>query len=270
MRQYISPPFKVLTVNRVFEQQLITDTSGKSGVALVTSTLSNSTGTIQIVDAFFGVVEMAATGGITLLLPLTPGVTITLAGHTLTGINVARTPGADDFNVLATNLAVELADAINDPLNTPHAHVVATPLGTDFVGLVAVIPGIAGNSIALVTNTATEVFLSHTTLLGGGQSAGSSALQVGQFSLVTGVHWNTVPGDAALSAVQLAASIERLPGYSATPVADTVTVIGPMGMNDADLQFKALYQGTAVNFTLVPNTGFLGGGAPRLGPPVIS
>jgi hypothetical protein len=272
-RKYYAPkPFTVLVANpatgrQAFRNQVVQDEGGRARIALMDGNPARATGTITVADAGFVLTELYATGGFTVVPPLSAGVVITINGNALTGIAGARTPGADNFNVGATDVAAELVDAINDAANSFDGDVAACKAG-NFVGLTAVTAGAGGNALTLATSDATQVSLSGATLLGGGQSAGQSTLHIGPFTLVTGLHWNPTVGDANASATALAAAINNLPGYSASALAAVVTVTGPAGADESEgMVFSARYEGVTENFTLSPDTGYLGGGAPSLGPP---
>lgn len=227
-------PFTVLVANPAtgrhgFRNQLILDSTGNARVGLMQGDPASATGTITISDAGFTVSEVAAKGGFTLIPPLSVGTTITINGNVLTGISGARTPGSDDFNVDAVDVATEIEEAINDVANSFSGDVLACAIG-EFVGLTAVTSGTAGNSITLATNAPTEVSLSGATLVGGGQTEGQSKLLLGVYTLTTGVNWYPTVGDATASATALAAAISNLPGYSAsaaiTQATGSVTVAG--------------------------------------------
>jgi hypothetical protein len=77
--------------------------------------------------------------------------------------------------------------------------------------------------------------------------AGTSAsLFLGQFELVSGRDFAT-GGGVAVTATNLAAAINALPGYSAGAVGAVVTVNGPQGQDG--LRFDATYRGGDLNFT---------------------
>lgn len=270
-RYFSSPPFTVLVANPAtgrtgFRNQLISDSSGNAHMGLMTGSPTNSTGAITIVNADFTVSDLYATGGFLVTLPMTAGVEVVINGNTLVGVAIARTPGNGDFNVLAADVGAEIVAALTDALNAFDTDIVAARSG-NFIGLTAVTAGVAGNALTLTTNDPAQVSLSGDTLLGGGQSAEQSSLRIGPYTLVTGVHWAVVVGDAGASATALAASINRLPGYTASALAAVVTVTGPASpAGSEDQTFETQYQGV-LHFTLSPANGSLGGGAPTLGPP---
>jgi len=86
-------------------------------------------------------------------------------------------------------------------------------------------------------------------------------------STITIDYTGTTPGDVA---VNLAAAIDALPGYSApVPGAAVITVTGPAGPTGNDQEFEAVYGGSIQNFTLAPIDGTLTGGEPFIGPMAI-
>jgi len=101
--------------------------------------------------------------------PLTVADTLTIGGLPLTGVAGSRTSGNDDFSVDGITvdiIAAEIAAAINDPLNSFAALVVATSLA-GVVTITAQTPGAGGNAITLVTSTG-DIVVSGGTLTGGG------------------------------------------------------------------------------------------------------
>jgi len=271
-RYYTTPPFTVLVAHprrKAFRNQIVRDNSGQAQVSLLTGDPTASSGSITVLDAGFLVTALPARGGLTLTPPLTVGVVVTINGNTLTGVAGARTPGANNFQVTASDVAAEIVAAINDAANAFKTDVVACRTG-NFVGLTAVTAGAAGNSLTLATSDPTEVSLSGDTLLGGGQSAGQSVFRLGPYTLVTGLHWSPVVGNINSSATALAAAINRLQCYSATAAGPVVNIVGPPGVQDAEgLVFSVSYDGVVENFAVSPTNGFLGGGAPNMGPPEI-
>jgi len=80
--------------------------------------------------------------------------TVTIGGVPLTAVAVARTPGSDNFDVsssVAATIAIDLAAAINDPLNSFAAIVTAVAVGPA-VNLTAVPLGVLGNVVTLVSS----------------------------------------------------------------------------------------------------------------------
>lgn len=92
-------------------------------------------------------------------------------------------------------------------------------------------------------------------------------LTLGDFTLVSGVQY-AVGASTALTAVNLAAAINNLPGFTApVPGASTISVSGPNGPFEVAL--TALYGGAITNFTLTPDSGVFTVGGPAFGPPAI-
>jgi hypothetical protein len=71
-------------------------------------------------------------------------------------------------------------------------------------------------------------------------------------------------------ATNLAAAIDSLNGFTATPAGAVVNIVGPNSLAGNDLLFEAIYTGAVQNFGLAPTTGSLAGGEPVLGPPIIT
>jgi len=90
-------------------------------------------------------------------------------------------------------------------------------------------------------------------------SGDSAHLRVGQFTLVSNVHF-TPGGGVDATATALAAAITLLPGYSALAVGPLITIQGPAGALGLDLRLEAEYLGGAKNYTLtwLHLQGFLG------------
>lgn len=98
----------------------------------------------------------------------------------------------------------------------------------------------------------------------------SASLFVGPYELVSGRDFATGGGLAA-TAANLAAAIDALEGYTATPAGAVLTVEGPLGQEG--LRFEAAYRGGELNFdfTYVAEEGVLSqgiGGGP-IEPPQI-
>jgi len=147
----VTTPENVLLLNLVLEQ-----TGAGEDVLSILGAGTYASGTVTI-DA----------------IPLTAGDLITIGGTNLTGIVGTRTSGSDDFSIdgaTAAAIAVEIAAAINDPLNSFAATVEAVA-NSNVVTITAVTPGAGGNAITLSV-TAANLTASGATLTGGG-SAGS-------------------------------------------------------------------------------------------------
>lgn len=96
-----------------------------------------------------------------------------------------------------------------------------------------------------------------------------AVLYIGQYKLTSGEDFT--PGvDTAATASALAALIDRLPGFAASVSGSSITVAttvpGPSGNT---VPFKAWHASSVINFTLTPSDGFLSGGGPSVGPPVL-
>lgn len=79
--------------------------------------------------------------------------------------------------------------------------------------------------------------------------AGTSAkLYVGQYTLISGVHF-IVGGGVNATATALAAAISALPGYTGNAVGAVVTVQGPLGALGIAVRFSAKYTGGDVNYS---------------------
>lgn len=95
-------------------------------------------------------------------------------------------------------------------------------------------------------------------------STGEAILWIGDYTLETTENWTPTNGNANQSATDLAAAIDTLPGFSASAVAATVTILGPLGSIGGTLTFKAAYTGTKVNYSLTPTDGYMLGGNPSI------
>jgi len=151
------------------------DVSGLAGTDTITLTPGtyNSAGDLvtEINDQLALLLAGAfATGTVTVLAPIA-GDTVTIGGVILTAVAVPRTPGSDDFDVssgVPGTIAIDLAAAINDPLNSLTTLVTASPLGA-VVTLTAVPLGVLGNAITLATTA--QFTPSGAFLAGGGVGA---------------------------------------------------------------------------------------------------
>lgn len=119
--------------------------------------------------------------------PLAAGDILNIGGTPLTGVAATRTSGSDNFDTtLATTeeLATEIAEAINDPLNSFHASVRASASGS-VVTITARAAGTAGNGITLIASTTPvgSITVSGPTLTGGTGASGS-LVGVGRISVV--------------------------------------------------------------------------------------
>ena len=97
-----------------------------------------------------------ASGTVTVVTaPLVLGDTLTVGGQVLLNVCAARTPGANDFNGALntqTAIAAEIADALNDPLNSFAATISAYSVGP-LVVIFANTAGVGGNAITLAVST---------------------------------------------------------------------------------------------------------------------
>lgn len=112
--------------------------------------------------------------------PLAAGDTLTIGGTVLTGVVGARDPGSDDFSIDSTTvgaMAIEIAAAINDPLNSFAVTVEAATSGA-VVTITAITAGAGGNAITLATLTAPAggITVSGANLTGGGSDESPVAL----------------------------------------------------------------------------------------------
>lgn len=97
---------------------------------------------------------------------------------------------------------------------------------------------------------------------------GPTTVHLGEFVLTSNVDFAT-GGGVAVTATNLGAAIDALPGYSATVGAAVVTVTGPAGVIGNEVAFYS--DGSSPqNLTFVPVDGTLGGAEPVIGPPVLT
>jgi hypothetical protein len=115
----------------------------------------------------------AASGTATVFTaPLTLPASMDVGGVTLTGVGVPRTPGSDDFDATitpASALALEIIQAINDPINNFN-DIMAFSGGGAVVVIEAERGGVEGNSVTLGATTTPPggIVVSGPTLTGGG------------------------------------------------------------------------------------------------------
>lgn len=107
-----------------------------------------------------------------------------------------------------------------------------------------------------------------TVTVAGNTFAGPTTLQLGPYTLTSGVEF-AVGATANDTATNLQGAIDALPGYSASVLAPVVTVTGPFGVIGNEAAFKA-GGASPSNFTLSPDTGVLSGGDPSLGPVILT
>ena len=99
-------------------------------------------------------------------------------------------------------------------------------------------------------------------------TTGAANLYIGEYELVSGVHY-TPGGTVALTAAALATAIDNLPGFSASDLGAVVSILGPYGPDGDSVTFNVVYDGTVANFTMLPTTEYMALGAPNVGPPRI-
>jgi hypothetical protein len=100
-------------------------------------------------------------------------------------------------------------------------------------------------------------------------STGPVVITLGLYELVSGVDY-AIGAAAANTAVNLAAAIDNLPGYTA-PVPAGVVVDVSYDLAPADeVEFLVVHHGTIINFTpIVPDDGFMANGAPAITAPAL-
>lgn len=99
-------------------------------------------------------------------------------------------------------------------------------------------------------------------------STGWVELFLGDYRLLSGVEY-AIGLNVNATAANLAAAISAMPGFTASALGAVVTVVfnDPMG----EIDFRAVHRGSHTNFTtFTPSTGYLGGGDPTIGAPVIT
>lgn len=95
-----------------------------------------------------------------------------------------------------------------------------------------------------------------------------ATIYIGDYTFTSGVDY-VVGGTVNDTATAIAAAIDGINGYTANAVGDVVTVSAPPGPNGNNVLADAEYTGTVQNFTFAPNTWYMAGGEPYVGPPVI-
>ena len=100
-------------------------------------------------------------------------------------------------------------------------------------------------------------------------STGVALLILGDFELASNVDY-AIGGSTTLTAVNIAAAITGLPGFSATNVGAVITIEFSTGPA-SEVEFRVSHRGTVTNFTpLDPTTGFMDNGAPAVSAPVLT
>lgn len=99
-------------------------------------------------------------------------------------------------------------------------------------------------------------------------STGVATLVIGNYQIVSNIDY--LPGATTdLTATSLAASLDRLPGYSVSSAGSTVTVLREPALEK--VEFRILHLGTVMNFiTLIPSNGFMDPGGPHVSPPILT
>jgi hypothetical protein len=120
--------------------------------------------------ADFSTFGPASQGTISILDTIAEGDTITIGGVVLTAEDGARTPGSNDFDLNGTPLQVaqEIVNAINDPLNsfTPLVIAAIQIPGIPIIQLTSIATGYY-STLPIATSNATSIGLSGTNLSGG-------------------------------------------------------------------------------------------------------
>jgi hypothetical protein len=100
-------------------------------------------------------------------------------------------------------------------------------------------------------------------------TTGPVILTLGKYTLTSMVDY-AIAGSAALTAIEIAAAIDALPGFTASAVGVIVSVL--YGLAPADeVDFSVLHLGTIANFTLLtPDSGVMGNGAPAITAPALT
>lgn len=99
-------------------------------------------------------------------------------------------------------------------------------------------------------------------------TTGAAELTLGDFKLLSYIDFQPGLLDANTATV-LAASVGRLPGFSASALGAVVTIRSDRCTED-QLEFEVRHYGTHTNFTLSPGLGYFTVGNPQIGPPVLA
>lgn len=250
------PPITILVptvgTRTAFRYQMATDNTGRTNIGLLSGNPLGSTCQVTLVNADFGTTDIPAYSIIDIMSAPTAGVIVlNIDGTLLSGVGVPRTPGNDDFDVTAADIALEITDAINDAANSFAVNFIAYN-GAESVRIETVLGGYATNSTAISSNTVSEISVSE--FSGGGQTTGNTVLYLDDRELWPGKDWEVVEGNINLSAINFAAALTRLPLYSAVAVGPVITITGPTGY-DPGVRFESICTGLVENFSLVPSTG---------------
>ena len=144
-------------------------------------------------------------------------------------------------------------------------HTPPTPRNT-YLGAV-VTTGVAAHNANIVATTPPVGMSGTVTVADNDFTTGWVEFILGDYRLISDIEF-AVGAGVNDTATNLAAAISLLPGFSASAVGADVTVLSSDTMGEID--FRALHRGTKVNLTFVPSTGFLSGGDPTIGAPVMT
>lgn len=96
-------------------------------------------------------------------------------------------------------------------------------------------------------------------------TTGTAVLHLGPYKITSNTEYTT--GNAATTATNLAAALNRLPEFSAVVNGGDntqVDVTGPGGPVGHGITFKVVYNGSKTNYTLSPTTGTMTVGGPAI------
>jgi len=92
-------------------------------------------------------------------------------------------------------------------------------------------------------------------------------LIIGDYHIFNSVDY-AIAGTKALTAANIAATISLLPGFSASAIAEVVTVQYNHQADDTD--FRVLHHGSTLTLSNLTGSGYLTKGVPYAGPPVLT
>jgi len=100
-------------------------------------------------------------------------------------------------------------------------------------------------------------------------STGRAVILLGNYKLISNIDF--IPGAGVnATAVALAAAINNLPGYIGTPIGAAVQIDYHSGPSD-QITWGVRHYGSITNFTpVIPATGEMAVGWPRVGPPLLT
>lgn len=234
-----------------FKYQNFSDESNKSFVGLLNGDPNRSSATLTIIGDQFGSVGIPAKSQITILGPVSAVTTITIGANVLSANNGPRTSGSDDFDITAVDVYQDICDAINDAANSFAVGFDAMYENGQLV-VKTVGAGYSYNSTVITSSDESEI--SVTPFSGGGQTPGNSKIFIGEYTLVPGIDWEVVNGNANVSAANLAAAISRLPKYTANAILNVIDISGPTG-DSFNTRFEAIQDGLVPNYELSPSDG---------------